>query len=304
MTIHDHQGDHAHAHAEDLQTASMRSLVIALTLTSVVFFAELIGGVISGSMALLADAMHMLADATGLIMAVIAVFVGRKAASRRATYGYRGVEVMAAAINAVTVIIISVWIVVESVMRVGSGTEIRVGLMLSVAVVGLLANAASAWVLSRQRRHSLNVEGAFLHVIADLLGSIAVIGAAAVIHFTGFTWADTVASVAIAALVLPRAVKLLLASLRVLLDQVPDGVDIDTIQRDLAALDSVEAVHDLHVWSTSGTEALATCHLVVPHGACTGPILDAVQARLREHGIQHSTIQIEHPEHLDHEHVC
>ncbi len=176
--------------------------------------------------------------------------------------------------------------------------------MSTVAVIGLLANAASAWVLSRQRENSLNVEGAFLHVIVDMLGSVAVIVAAIVIHFTGWTWADSVASLVIAAMVLPRAVKLLRSSLRVLLDQVPEGVDMDAIQADLEQIPGVQAVHDLHVWSTNGVEVLATCHLVVADEGCTGPLLDEAQARLRVHDIEHSTIQIEHPEHIDHEQVC
>lgn len=296
--------DHDHDHAVDPQSASLRALITALTLTSVVFFAEVIGGLVSGSMALLADAMHMLSDATGLIIAVIAVLVGRKVASARATYGYRGVEVLAAAINAVTVIAISIVIVVQAILRTRSEADIHVGLMSTVAVIGLLANAASAWVLSRQRENSLNVEGAFLHVIVDMLGSVAVIVAAVIIHFTGWTWADAVASLVIAAMVLPRAVKLLRSSLRVLLDQVPDGVDMDAIQADLEQIPGVQAVHDLHVWSTNGVEVLATCHLVVADEGCTGPLLDEAQARLRVHDIEHSTIQIEHPEHIDHEHVC
>ncbi|WIM68682.1 cation diffusion facilitator family transporter [Corynebacterium breve] len=301
---HGHGHGHDHDHGIDVRTTPLRALVTALTITGVIFFAELIGGLVSGSLALLADAMHMLSDATGLIIAVIAVIVGKKAATVTATYGYRGVEALAAAVNALTVAGVSVWIVVEAILRLNSDETVKTHVMGIVAVVGLVANAVSAWVLSSQRKSSLNVEGAFLHVLTDMLGSVAVIIAAVVIHFTGFRAADTIASLLIAALVIPRAVQLLRSSLGVLLHQVPEGYDVVEIERSLQGIEEVDAVHDLHVWSTNGTEALATCHLVVEHRDCTAPVLDAAQARLREYGIDHSTIQIEHPGHQSHEHYC
>ncbi|MHA2788781.1 cation diffusion facilitator family transporter [Corynebacterium sp. S7] len=306
MHTHSHPSrhDHGHDHGIDPQTASLRALITALTFTGTIFFAELIGGWISGSLALMADAMHMLSDATGLIIAVIAVLIGRKVATAKATYGYRGVEAMAAAINALTVAVVSIWIVVAAVIRLNSHAHIDTALMGWVAVVGLVANLASAWVLSRQRKNSLNVEGAFLHVLSDMLGSIAVIVAAVVIRFTGFTAADTIASLIIAALVLPRALQLLKNSVDVLLDKVPAGFEVGEIQSSLSEIPHVEAVHDLHVWSVSGSEVLATCHLVVDGEVPSGPVLDAAQEKLRDFGIHHSTIQIEQPGHQDHEQVC
>ncbi|WP_018295729.1 cation diffusion facilitator family transporter [Corynebacterium lubricantis] len=304
MHTHSHTHDHGHDHGIDPQTASLRALITALTITGTIFFAELIGGWISGSLALMADAMHMLSDATGLIIAVIAVLIGRKTATSKATYGYRGVEALAAAVNALTVAVVAVWIVVAAIMRLNSHTPIDTAMMGWIAVIGLLANLASAWVLSRQRKNSLNVEGAFLHVLTDMLGSIAVIIAAVVIHFTGFTAADTIASLIIAALVLPRALQLLRTSVDVLLDKVPAGFEVGEIESSLSDIPHVDAVHDLHVWSVSGSEALATCHLVVDGEVPSGPLLDEAQQRLRELGINHSTIQIEQPGHQDHEQVC
>lgn len=304
MTKHGHGHGHDHSHGIDAQNTPLRALVTALAITGTVFFAEVVGGVVSGSLALLADAMHMLSDATGLILAVIAVVIGRKAASARATYGYRGVEALAAAVNAVAVVAVSVWIVVSALLRLGNDQAVDPHVMGGVAIIGLLANAASAWVLHRQRSASLNVEGAFLHVLTDLLGSVAVIAAALIIYFTGWRAADTIASLAIAAIVAPRAIKLLGASLSVLLARVPAGYDITEIAAALEEIPRVRAVHDLHVWSVSGTEALATCHLVVNDDVSTGPVLDRAQEILHEMGIEHSTIQLEHPGHQAHEKTC
>ena len=273
-----------------------------MAITGVVFFAELVGGWLSGSMALMADAMHMLSDATGLIIALVAVAVGRKPVSRYATFGYRRAEVLAAAFNAVMVAAISVWIVVEAVQRIGSPEEVQTRAMIIVAVVGLIANVVSALVLQSQREHSVNIEGAFLHVMVDLLGSVAVIVAGVVIAVTGFTGADVVASLIIAGLVLPRAWGLLKASISVLLERVPAGIDPVNVGNALVALDGVDAIHDLHLWSAGGRDVLCTVHLITR--ADHGQLLDRAQGRLRELGIEHATIQIEGPGHFEHEVYC
>lgn len=294
--------NHGHGHSHDHSHNPLWALATALTITGGIFFVELIGGWLSGSMALMADAMHMLSDATGLIIALIAVLIGRREVSPYATFGYRRVEVLAAAVNAVTVFLISLWIVYEAFARLGRGEEIDTKAMIVVAVIGLAANAASALVLQSQRKESINVEGAFLHVLVDLLGSVAVIVAGVVVMLTGFQAADVIASLVIAAMVLPRAWGLLKSSTSVLLERVPDGIDPEEIALDLEALPNVEAVHDLHLWSTSGNNVLCTAHLVTrgDHGM----LLDEAQHRLAERGIEHATIQIENPGHTEHEKFC
>ncbi|TRX49397.1 cation transporter [Corynebacterium guaraldiae] len=294
---------HEH-HDHDHSSTPLRALLIALSITGIVFFAELIGGWLAGSMALMADAMHMLSDAAGLIIAVIAVLVGRRQASAQATYGYRRVEVLAALANAVMVLAISVWIVVEAVRRLQSPAEVQGKAMLIIAVIGLVANALSAWVLHRHRESSINVEGAFLHVLVDMLGSVAVIVAGVVVLTTGFVAADVIASLAIAAMVLPRAWQLMRLSASVLLEQVPAGFDASVIEPALRQVEGVADIHDLHLWSLDGVNVLTTVHIVRDGTVDTGPLLDAAQHVLREHGIEHSTIQIEHPEHESHETVC
>ena len=304
--VHSHEHEHGLG-GTHMTSAPLRALGIAFAITSTVFLAELVAGLLSGSLALLSDAMHMLSDAAGLIIALVAAVVGKKAASRSATFGYRRVEVLAALINAVAVTAVVVWILIQALGRLGQQHEIDTTLMLAAAVVGLLANALSAWVLSRYRADNLNVRGAFLHVIADMLGSVAVIIAGLVIRFTGWTPADTIASLAIVAFVLPRALTLLWQTVEVLLERVPRGIDSREVEDALGAVEGVVAVHDLHIWSTDGLTPLATCHLVVDE-ACVVPddcgILGEAQAALRRFDIEHSTIQLEHPGHVDHEQVC
>ncbi|MFH0412901.1 cation diffusion facilitator family transporter [Corynebacterium sp. L4756] len=303
-TVHSHGGNNGHSHSHDhgYVNTPLKALAIASTVTGVIFFAELIGGLVSGSLALLSDAMHMLSDAAGLIIALIAAIVGRKSATNKATYGYRRVEVLAALFNAIAVTLVVVFIVVQAIRRLGSDYEIDTGMMLVVAFVGLIANAISAWVLSRQQGENLNVRGAFLHVMADLMGSVAVIIAGLIIRFTGFTFADTIASLLIVAFVLPRALGLLWTTIEVLLERVPRDVDLIDIEQALNSLPDVSKVHDLHVWSTDGIEKLATAHLVVEEHDYR--ILDQAQEALREFGIEHSTIQLEHPNHVAHEEFC
>lgn len=302
MNAEQHAHGHGHSHAP---SGSLKALLVTLTMTATIFIAQVIGGLLSGSLALLSDAMHMLSDSTGLLIALVAILIGRRAATARATFGYRRVEVIAAVVNAATVIAASVWIVVSALGRFGGDHEIDTGLMLIVAIIGLIANAISAAILMRHQHDSLNMRGAYLHVLSDLAGSVAVIIAGGVIYFTGWTAADAIASLLIAALVLPRALRLLTDSVAVLLNHAPATIDTGEVTRQLEALPGVASVHDLHIWSTDGNEPLATCHLVLAEQHQAGcDILDAAQAKLREFGIEHSTIQLEEGSHVGHEKIC
>lgn len=300
---HDHHGhDHNHSHVP----SSLRALLGVLFFTAVIFFAELFGGWYSGSLALISDAMHMLSDSTGLVVAAVAILLARRTATKTATYGYKRFEVVAALLNAVSVSIISVWIVFEAVERFRNGETIDITVMLVVGVIGLIANIFGAIVLHGHSHENMNVRGAYLHVLVDLFGSVAVIVAALLMQFTGILWADTVASLIIAALILPRSVKLAWESLRVLLEQVPVGVDTEGIVEKLETVEGVSAVHDLHVWSLDGNKLLATCHVVMvdekPRADCG--VLDDVQQAFKELGIDHTTVQIEGTKHHNHEIIC
>lgn len=303
---HAHGHDHAHGLGGTHTTnAPLKALLGALIITAVVFCAELIAGLLSGSLALLSDAMHMLSDSTGLVIALFAMLIGRRQATERSTFGFRRVEVIAALLNAIVVTLVVVWILFQALRRLGSTQEINTTLMISVAVIGLVANAISALILLGQRNASLNMRGAFLHVLTDMLGSVAVIIAGVIIALTGWNIADTIASLVIVALVLPRSLRLLVDSLSVLLNRVPQGIDPAAVETALLGIPEVEAVHDLHIWSTEGINNLATCHLVLAEGRSPNcAVLDEAQSRLRALGIDHSTIQLEHRGHADHEVVC
>lgn len=304
---HSHGHTHSHGHDHDHVPQGMRALLTVLVFTSVIFVVEVVGGLLSGSLALLSDAMHMLGDSTGLIVAAVAIALGRRKRSTVATYGHKRFEILATVLNAAAVSAISVWIVVEAISRLRSGDVVDTTMMLIVGAVGLVANIFGALVLHGHRDEGLNIEGAFLHVLVDLCGSIAVIAAALVMRYTGVVWADTVASLIIAALILPRSLKLLGKSVNVLLERVPEGVDITAIEAELRQIPGVVSVHDMHVWSLDGQELLATCHVVVDQLArdihdCG--VLDIAQHVLSENGIAHSTIQMESVAHGGHEVCC
>ncbi|MGO1866409.1 MAG: cation diffusion facilitator family transporter [Corynebacterium sp.] len=303
---HDHADGHAHGHSHDHGHSHVRgrALWFVIALTATIFVAQVIGGVVSGSLALLADAGHMLSDAGGLLVAALAMMIGSRAATSRSTYGFRRAEVITAAVNAGAVAVIGVWIAVAAVRRLGEGPEeIQTGLMLIVALVGLVANLISAIILSRSSGESLNMRGAYLHVLVDLLGSVAVIVAGVVIHVTGWVWVDAVASLIIAALILPRAWSLMREAGSVLMEQVPVGVDPVDVRDSVLDTSGVEEVHDLHIWSVDGESSMATVHVVSSDRE--GRVLDEVQKVFTGYGIGHATVQIEEPTHRGHEHgIC
>lgn len=305
---HDHQHGHAHGHMHGHSQVRGRRLWLVIGLTSVVFVAEVVGGLVSGSLALLADAGHMLSDAGGLIVAALAMVIGSRPATRSSTYGFRRAEVLAAAVNAGAVCVIAVWIAVSAFRRLGQGVEIETGMMLVVAIVGLVANAVSAVILNGGQGESLNMRGAYLHVLADLLGSVAVIIAAVAISLTGWNWIDQAASLVIALLILPRSWALLKTAGAVLMEQVPAEVDSAGLRAAVAEVPGIDTLHDLHIWSVDGETAVATVHVVAAQplddrGRCG--VLDQVQDIFRTHGIDHATVQVEEPGHQGHgESVC
>lgn len=300
--------NHHHGHAHDHRDTPVGPLTWALGITGLIFVAQLVGALVSGSLALLSDSMHMLADSTALVLALLAALVGRRAATARATYGHRRVEVLAALVNALTVTAVTAWIAYTAVARVVSGAspEIDATVMLAVAVVGLAANAVSAVILWRHQQSSVNVRAAFLHVMTDLLGSVFVIVAAVVISVTGFVYADTVASLVIVAMIAPRAAGIIRDVLHILLDRVPAHIDSVRIREELEQVPGVRDIHDLHIWTIDGENVLATCHAVVdPLRAEDGcGALDRLRSVFVRHGISHPTIQVEHPHHHRHEYIC
>jgi cobalt-zinc-cadmium efflux system protein len=302
---HDHDHDHGprgsshdaeHQRGAHGAGASLRRLAWSLALTTVVMVAEAIGGVVSGSLALLSDAGHMLTDAGALGLALVAAYLATRPADDKRTYGYRRAEVLAAQINVGALVLLSVWIGWEAIGRLGSGgTKIDLRVMGVIAGVGLVANLAILKFL--QHEHGLNARSAFLHVLSDTISSVAVLGGAgAMAYRPDFWWIDPVLSLAISVLILWGAVRIVLEITDILMEAVPAHVDIAEVSRQMEGCGGVLAVHDLHIWTISSGLVALSAHVVV-HGADIGrndEILSTIKAGLRRSfGIDHTTIQIE-----------
>jgi len=297
-------------HSHGTATGAHRSrLLTALLITLTVMGAEVIGGLISGSLALLADAAHMLTDAAGVGLALLAAWFASRPATPERTFGYQRSEVLAAVVNALLLFGVAGFVLVEAVRRFTSPPpEVATGLMLGVAVVGLVANTISLLVLRGGQQESLNVRRAYLEVLGDLLGSAAVIVAAIVIALTGYTQADPIASALIGLMILPRTWGLLREAVDVLLEATPRGVDLTQVRQHLLDTPGVIDVHDLHAWTiTSGLPVLSV-HVVVAQDVLAdgggGRVLDSLGACLAGHfDVEHCTFQLEEPTHQGHEHA-
>jgi cobalt-zinc-cadmium efflux system protein len=293
---HDHSAashaahDHVHLSAEPRHA---KRLAIMLGLTALLLVAEAITGWLVHSLALLSDAAHMLTDTTALAISLVAIHLGRRPADPKRTFGYRRFEILAAAANALMLFGIAIYIFVEAWQRFVSPPDIQTGPMLAVAVLGLVINLVGIFVLRAGQDESLNVHGAYLEVLSDALGSVGVIAAALVIRFTGWKPIDPILAVAIGLWVLPRTWRLLNRSLHILLEGAPEGVDLQAIQDELAALPHVQDVHDLHVWSLTSGEHSLSVHLAV--AASDLSLVGAAREIACRHGIEHTTIQLEEP---------
>lgn len=290
------------ATAEHAGARHRRRLFAAFWLIGGFFVVELVGGLATNSLALLSDAGHMFTDVVGLGMALAAIQAATSvttSSNRHRTYGLYRLEILAALANAVLLFGVALWIIVEALQRfAGEPVEVLGTPMLVVAVLGLGINLVAFWLLREGAGESLNVEGAYLEVLADTLGSVGVIIAALVIQVTGFTRIDAVFGVAIGLFVLPRTWRLARRSLRILTQAAPEHVDVDDVHAALLALEGVVDAHDLHVWTlTSGME-VASAHVVVADVVDAHDVLDTARHVLRERfGIDHATVQVEPADH-------
>ena len=265
--------------------------VLALTLGFAAV--EVVGGLVSGALVLLADAAHMATDAAAVGLSIFAAWVARRPATPQKTYGYHRLEILAALVNGAALIALTAAIVLEAAQRLGTPQPIRTGVLIGVAGAGLLVNLAAVAVLHRARGESLNVRGAYLHVLGDLLGSVAAIGAGTVVAVTGWLAADPLVSIAIALLILVSAVRLVSEAVDVLLEATPAHVSLGALAEAIMSVPGVTGVHDLHVWTvTSGMVAMSG-HATVPDGERHQTVLDEICCRVRAFGIHHVTVQIE-----------
>jgi len=270
-----------------------RALAIALTITALFMVAEAVGGWIANSLALVADAGHMLGDAASLALALLAARLAQRPATPARTYGYLRLEIVAAVVNGVVILAVAGVILWQALVRLREPPPVASGLMLAVAIMGFAANLAALRVLHGGHRHSLNVRGAYLHVLGDLLGSVGAVIAGVVILFTGWMAADAVVSMLIALLIAGSAVRLLRESVDILLEATPRHISLRRVAAQLGSIPGVSDVHDLHVWTlTSGVVAM-TGHAVVTDADRSTAILAQAADRMRELGIHHVTIQLE-----------
>lgn len=275
--------------------ANRGRLLIVLATGGLLFVVELVAGLLTNSLALIADAGHVLTDVAGTGLALFAITFAARPASLTRTFGFYRVEILAAVVNAVVLVAVAGYVLVEAWRRFGSSPEILSGPMLTVALVGLAVNLFAAWLLRGPAKQSLNMRGAYLEVLGDALGSVAVIVAAVVIQLTGFTAADAIASVLIGLLILPRTWSLLREAVDVLLEATPKGVELEHVRQHIIDAPGVRDVHDLHAWTiTSGMNVLSA-HIVLAADAQPEAVLDSLCRCLSDDfDIEHSTFQLEH----------
>ena len=295
---HGHNHHHHHHHHNVGNITSLGSVFILSIVLNLLFVAiEAVVGVWSGSLGLLSDAGHNLSDVFSLVLALIAFKLSMSHATKRFTYGYRKSSVLISLLNAIILLVAVGVIIVESVHKLSdpSSIEVNAAAVSWTAAAGILVNGLTAFLLSRQSGHDVNTRGAFLHMLADTLVSVGVVVSGIVISFTGWTWLDPVVGIVIAVIILFSTWQLLSESLRLSIDAVPESVDPDEISREILETEGVSEVHHLHIWPISTTQVALTAHIVIARIEDAPTIIPSVKARLKEHGIAHSTLEPELP---------
>lgn len=282
------------AHSHSPAGANRGRLVVVLGTSSVLFVAELVTGILTNSLALIADSAHVATDVVGVGLALFAITFAARPASLTRTFGFYRMEILAAVVNAVVLFGVAGWVLLEAWRRFGTDQEIVSGPMLVVAVIGLIVNVFGALLLRRAAKDSLNMRGAYLEVLSDALGSVAVIVAAIVISLTGFTAADALASVLIGLLIIPRTWSLLSEAIDVLLEATPKGTDMEQVRRHIIEAPGVRDTHDLHAWTITSGLNVVSAHVVIEEGAQPAAVLDSLSRCLIDcFDMEHSTFQIE-----------
>lgn len=304
--VHDHSGaGHAHAHGIS-QSADRRYLIVALALIVGFMLVEVVVSILSGSLALLSDAGHMLTDAGAIAMSLWAMRLAKKPAQGIWTFGFKRAEILSAAINGISLVVISALILVEAIRRLIDPPPVQGGPVVAVAVLGVAVNIVAVWVLAKANRTSLNVEGSFQHILTDLYAFIATAIAGVIVLTTGFVRADAIASLVVVALMLRAAWGLLRDSGRILLEAAPEGVELAKIREHLLATPHVVGIHDLHMWTVTSNLPALSAHVGLERSCFNDghapKILDELQSCLTGHfDVEHSTFQLEPEEHAAHE---
>lgn len=291
----DHSG-HSHAHGhKDLEGSR---LLLAVVLNAIITIAEIIGGLLSNSLALLSDAIHNLGDTVSIIVAYIANRVGKKSANKRKTFGYKRIEILAALFNATTLIVIVVFLLRESWIRYNHPEPVKGLLMFSVALIGLFANLFSVFILKNHSHHNINIKAAYLHLLGDTISSVAVIIGSALIYFFKIYWIDPLITVLIGLYILRETVLIVKQSVNILMQATPRNINLLSIKEELEKFDEIENIHHVHVWNLTDTQIHFECHADVSEDLCisqTQPVLLKIDKVLQnKFGISHVTIQFEY----------
>ncbi len=291
--------NHSHGHAHN---SNKKVLLISFIIITSYMIIEAVGGFLTNSLALLSDAGHMLSDSVSLVIALLAFQLGEKTASYSNTYGFRRFEIIAAMINGATLMLISLYIIYEAIIRFANPPEVATTGMLLISIIGLLVNLVVAWIMFRggDTEHNLNMRGAFLHVISDMLGSVGAIIAAILMMVFGWGWADPLASVIVAVLILRSGYFVLKDALHVLMEGTPKSVNVEELIKDIEKTEGIQGIHDLHIWSITSEMHALSCHAVVDSQltvAESEAILRNIEHELEHKGITHVTIQLETASH-------
>ncbi|MFD2444721.1 cation diffusion facilitator family transporter [Bacillus sp. CGMCC 1.16607] len=296
---HHHGHSHSHGHGHHHHGSNNKKVLLtSFILIATYMIVEVIGGILTNSLALLSDAGHMLSDAAALGLSFIAIKIGEKAKTQSKTFGYKRFEIIAAALNGLTLILISIYIFYEAIHRFIDPPEVQSLGMLTISTIGLLVNIVAAWILMRgDKDENLNVRSAFLHVLGDMLGSVGAIIAALLIYFFGWGIADPIASVIVAILIIISGWRVTKASLHILMEGSPAQVDTQKVKQSLMEIPFVKDIHDMHVWSITSDFHSFSCHISIAGDGAHDVVLHHAQSILHdEYGIEHSTIQIEKEE--------
>ena len=302
---HGHQHDGAHEHHRighsHIGDASVSSLRIALVITAVFLIVEVVAGLLANSIALLADAGHMLTDVAALSLALFVAWFSKQPSSPQKTYGYLRWEILAAFVNGATLLLISAWILFEAIVRLRTPEPVGSGLMLAAATAGLVANIVAAYVLAGTSKENLNARGAYLHILGDLLAMAGTLVAALLIRYTGWLIADPLASILTTILIMGGAWRLVRESIDILLESTPAHIPMPAVRSQLEAIPGIESVHDVHVWAVTSAVVAMSAHCIVREPDQHQHVLEHIHDAMRLFGIQHVTIQLERDDMLDRE---
>ena len=303
---HDHQDHHHHHHHAAAVTSLNGVFILSIILNLAFVLVETGVGIWSGSVGLLSDAGHNLSDVFSLLLALVAFRLSSSRATKRFTYGYRKSSVLISLLNAIILLVavgIILWESVHKLLDIGS-IELNAGAISWTAGIGILVNGFTAWLLMRQKAHDVNTRGAYLHMLADTLVSVGVVVSGIIIALTGWNWIDPVIGIVIAIIILISTWELLSESLRLSIDAVPESIDPDEILEEMTEVSGVESIHHLHIWPISTTQVALTAHVVLDGTTETATVIPALKQRLKAHGIDHSTLEVELPGTACEDHDC